>query len=215
MRPDLVIFDCGGVVMDSETRSNPFIRDELAAHGLDLRLEQIMTMFIGGTIAGLAQRAREMGARLPDDWVEESYPRLCAMLAKDTPMIPGILEVLHALEEASVPYCIGSNGRHVKMKATLGQHPELTARFTTNVFAAQDVASPKPAPDLFLHAAREMGHTPAASVVIEDSPTGAKAARAAGMRCFAYAPEGHGARLAATGAQVFHDMRDLPRLLAL
>ncbi len=215
MRPELVIFDCDGVIVDSETRSNQFIRDELAAHGLDLPLARIMSLFIGGTIASLADRAREMGARLPEGWVEEAYPRLCAHLAHDTPMIPGIVSVLDGLDRARMPYCIGSNGRHVKMRATLGQHPELALRFIDKVFAAQDVANPKPAPDLYLHAARMMGHAPSDCVVIEDSPTGARAARAAGIRCLGYAPEDDGARLRAEGAHPFHDMRELPRLLAL
>lgn len=215
MRPELVIFDCDGVIVDSEVITNRYIRDELAAYGLDLPLERIMSLFVGGTIAGLAGRAREMGAALPNTWVEEFYPRVCDRLAEGTPMIAGILDVLEALEAASVPYCIGSNGRHVKMAATLGQHPELARRFRDNVFAAQDVATPKPAPDLFLHAARVMGHPPENSVVIEDSPNGAAAARAAGIRCFGYAPEDDGARLRAQGAEIFHDMRDLPDLLKL
>ncbi|MDD7972571.1 HAD family hydrolase [Roseinatronobacter alkalisoli] len=215
MTPELVIFDCDGVVVDSEILSNRFIRDEMAAHGLDLRLDQIMELFVGGTIAGVAGRARELGATLPPDWVETFYPRLCDHLALGTPMITGIVGVLQALDAAQLPYCIGSNGRHAKMKVTLGQHPELTARFTNNVFAAQDVARPKPAPDLFLHAAGSMGYAPDASVVIEDSATGARAARAAGMRCFGYAPEGDGAHLAAHGAVVFHSMADLPALLGI
>jgi HAD superfamily hydrolase (TIGR01509 family) len=215
MKPALVIFDCDGVIVDSEPLTTRYLCDELAAHGLELKHTQIDALFVGGTIAGLAMQARKMGARLPETWVEEFYPRLCARLADHTPMIPGILDVLRALEGAGLPYCIGSNGRRVKMAATLGQHPELAARFTTNVFAATDVAHPKPAPDLFLHAARSMGHHPAACVVIEDSPTGARAARAAGMRCFGYAPGHDGARLAEEGAIPFRAMADLPRLLAL
>jgi len=215
MTPKLVIFDCDGVVVDSEIITNTFLRDEMAAHGLDLPLDQIMGLFVGGTIAGVAVQARELGARLPQDWVETFYPRLCDKLAEGTPMIPGIVGVLERLEGASIPYCIGSNGRHMKMRATLGQHPELAARFTSNVFAATDVARPKPAPDLFLHAAATMGHAPEACVVIEDSPTGARAAKAAGMRCFGYAPEGDGAKLVAEGAQVFRSMDELPGLLGL
>lgn len=215
MTPALVIFDCDGVIVDSEILSNRFIRDEMAAHGLDLRLDQIMGLFVGGTIAGVAERARELGAGLPPDWVETFYPRLCDHLALGTPMIPGIVDVLQALDRAQRPYCIGSNGRYAKMKVTLGQHPELTARFTNNVFAAQDVAHPKPAPDLFLHAAAVMGHAPDTCVVIEDSATGARAARAAGMRCFGYAPDCDGAHLAAQGATVFHKMPDLPALLPI
>ncbi|NBB97576.1 MAG: HAD-IA family hydrolase [Alphaproteobacteria bacterium] len=215
MTPRLVVFDCDGVVVDSEIITNTFLRDEMAAHGLDLPLDQIMGLFVGGTIAGVAVKARELGARLPQGWVESFYTRLCARLAQGTPMIAGIVGVLERLESAGIPYCIGSNGRHVKMQATLGQHPELAARFTSNVFAASDIARPKPAPDLFLHAAATMGHPPDACVVIEDSPTGARAAKAAGMRCFGYAPEGDGAKLAAEGAQVFRSMDGLPALLGL
>lgn len=215
MIPNLVIFDCDGVVVDSEIITNSFLRDEMAAHGLDLPLEQIMDLFVGGTIAGVAVKARDLGARLPVDWVETFYPRICDVLAQGTPMIAGIVGVLERLERAGIPYCIGSNGRHMKMQATLGQHPELAARFTTNVFAVTDVAHPKPAPDLFLHAAQAMGHAPAECVVIEDSATGARAARAAGIQCFGYAPEGDGAKLLAEGAQVFRRMDDLPGLLDL
>ena len=215
MTLSLVIFDCDGVVVDSEIITNSFLRDEMAAHGLDLPLDQIMRLFVGGTIAGVAERAREMGATLPEDWVEAVYPRLCAVLARGTPMVPGIVGVLERLDAAGIPYCIGSNGRHIKMRATLGQHPELASRFKSNVFAATDVAHPKPAPDLFLHAAKTMGHAPEGCVVVEDSPTGARAARVAGMRCFGYAPDGDGAKLAAEGAQVFGRMDDLPGLMGV
>ena len=215
MRPDLVIFDCDGVVVDSEILTNSFLRDEMAAYGLDLPLGHIMGLFVGGTIAGAAERARSLGAALPPDWVDSFYSRLCDRLAEGTPMIPGIVAVLERLDAAPLPYCIASNGRHAKMQVTLGQHPGLAARFDTNVFAAQDVARPKPAPDLFLHAARRMGHPPEDCIVIEDSATGAKAARAAGMRCLGYVPEGDGAALRAEGADLFHAMADLPGLLHL
>ena len=214
-RPALVIFDCDGVVVDSEGITNQMIRDELAAHGLDLPLGQIMSLFVGGTIAGLAQRAREMGACLPQNWVESFYPRICARLAENTPLIPGIVEIMDRLDSLEIPYCIGSNGRHEKMAATLGQYPELLARLQGRIFAAQDVPKPKPAPDLFLHAAHSLGHGPEACVVIEDSATGARAARTAGMRCFGFAPDGDGAHLAVEGAQPFHTMESLPKLLNL
>jgi len=214
-RPALVIFDCDGVVVDSEGITNQMIRDELAAHGLDLPLGQIMSLFVGGTIAGLAQRAREMGACLPQNWVESFYPRICARLAENTPLIPGIVEIMDRLDSLEIPYCIGSNGRHEKMAATLGQYPELLARLQGRIFAAQDVPKPKPAPDLFLHAAHSLGHGSEACVVIEDSATGARAARTAGMRCFGFAPDGDGAHLAVEGAQPFHTMESLPKLLNL
>lgn len=217
MTPQAVIFDCDGVLVDSEPLTTEMIRDDLAAHGLDLPVARINTLFVGGTISGLAAQSRKMGARLPEDWVETFYRRLCRHLAAYTPLIPGILSALDALDRAGVPYAVGSNGRHVKMDATLGQHPDLARRFQRgrNRFAASDVALPKPAPDLYLHAARALNTDPAACVVIEDSATGARAARAAGIPCLGYAPHDDGAALKAEGARLFTDMVRLPDLLEL
>ncbi len=100
------------------------------------------------------------------------------------------------------------------MQVTLGQHPALLARFKGHVYSGQDLGTPKPAPDLYLYAAAQLGVDPAQAVVVEDSPNGAKAARAAGMRCLGYAPQGNAA-LAAVGAELFSDMRALPALLGL
>jgi beta-phosphoglucomutase-like phosphatase (HAD superfamily) len=102
----------------------------------------------------------------------------------------------------------------VKMAITLGQHPAVQAAFGGHLYSGQTLDRPKPAPDLYLHAARQLGADPARAVVVEDSATGARAARAAGMRCFGYAPQGS-AGLAAEGAVLFTDMRQLPGLLGL
>ena len=126
--------------------------------------------------------------------------------------MPGILTVLDALDAASIPFAIGSNGSDDKMQITLGQHG-LIPRFK-GLFSGQTLGKPKPAPDLYLHAARALGANPAHCVVIEDSPTGARAAKAAGMRCMGYAPHGNPA-LADVGAELFSDMKDLPSLLGL
>ena len=101
------------------------------------------------------------------------------------------------------------------MEATLGQHPDIRARLEGRLFSGQDLGCPKPAPDLYLLAARSLGADPIRSVVIEDSPTGARAARAAGMRCLGFAPHGPNPRLAAEGAELFAAMSDLPSLLGL
>ena len=137
---------------------------------------------------------------------------LSAPLALGTPLVPGILAVLDALDAAGVPYAMGSNGSAEKMQITLGQHG-LIPRFK-GLFSGQTLGKPKPAPDLYLHAAAALGVDPSACVVIEDSPTGARAARLAGMRCMGYAPQGDAA-LAAEGAVLFSDMKDLPALLGL
>lgn len=209
-----VLFDCDGVLVDSEPASFEMLGQELAAHGLPLDHHQMEKLFIGGTIAGVAERARQMGASLPPDWVEGFYDRMIARLAEGTPLIPGIEAVLDRLDRAGITYAVGSNGPVRKMQATLGQHPALAARLEGRVFSREHVAQPKPAPDLYLHAAKALQVAPEFCAVIEDSPNGARAAVAAGMTCFGYAPQGNPA-LAATGATLFDDMSALPRLLGL
>lgn len=215
MTPALIIFDCDGVIVDSETVTHHLLRDDLSAHGLDLPVADVEHRFIGGTMTMIAEKARGMGAQLPVDWVEGFYRRLYARLGEGTDLIAGVPALLEALDAAGRGYCVASNGRLAKMAITLGQHPATYARLQGRLFSAEQVAAPKPAPDLFLHAARSLGHAPESCVVIEDSATGARAARAAGMRCFGFAPDGGGAHLAAEGAIPFHAMQDLPALLHL
>ncbi|WP_246831248.1 HAD family hydrolase [Pseudotabrizicola formosa] len=210
-----VIFDCDGVVVDSEGMTFDLLGGEFAAHGLPLTVEVIARDFIGGTMADVAMRARAAGADLPESWVDTFYPRLYAHLARGTPLVPGILAVLDRLEAAGIPFAMGSNGSDEKMQITLGQHPGLLARFGRHLYSGQTLGAPKPAPDLYLHAARQLGVAPEGCVVIEDSPTGARAAQAAGMRCLGYAAHTPAERLAAVGAEPFFDMADLPRLIGL
>jgi HAD superfamily hydrolase (TIGR01509 family) len=215
MTPRAIIFDCDGVLVDSEPAAFDLLAQDLAAHGLPLPRAEMERIFIGGTIAGVHAKARSLGARLPDGWVAGFYERLYARLAEGTPLVPGVLDLLDALDAAGIPYAVGSNGSDRKMQVTLGQHPGLLDRFRDRLFSGQTLGAPKPAPDLYLHAARALGQPPAACAVIEDSPTGVRAASAAGIRCFGYAPHGDGAALAAEGATVFQSMADLPRLLGL
>jgi len=215
MTPRAIIFDCDGVLVDSEPAAFDLLAQDLAAHGLPLPRAEMERIFIGGTIAGVHAKARSLGARLPDGWVAGFYERLYARLAEGTPLVPGVLDLLDALDAAGIPYAVGSNGSDRKMQVTLGQHPGLLDRFHDRLFSGQTLGAPKPAPDLYLHAARALGQPPAACAVIEDSPTGVRAASAAGIRCFGYAPHGDGAALAAEGATVFQSMADLPRLLGL
>lgn len=215
MRPGAVLFDCDGVLVDSEPITDRVIAANLARHGLRLAVSEVHTLFLGGTMAGVAEQARRLGAELPPDWVDQVYGEMFAELARGTPLIPGITGVLDALDAAGVPYAVGSNGPHRKMQITLGQHPGLHRRLQGRIFSRHDVARPKPAPDLYLHAAAALGVPSAACTVIEDSPPGARAARAARMACFGYAPHDDGAALVAEGARPFHAMADLPALLGL
>lgn len=207
-----VIFDCDGVLVDSEPESFRLLAEELADAGLKLSLHELENLFLGGTISGVFRSARQLGANLPDNWVNEFYDRLYARLARGTPLVPGVDAVLDRLDAAGVVYAVGSNGTTEKMMITLGQHPQVMGRLKGRLFSGQELNMPKPDPGLYRHVAHFLGVDPAECAVIEDSPTGARAARLAGMRCFGYAPEGS-EKLAAEGAQLFTSMADLPGLL--
>lgn len=215
MRPSAVLFDCDGVVVDSEPIAFALLAGDLAAAGLVLDEAGMRRLFLGGTVRGLFVQARAMGADLPEGWVDDFYARLYARLARGVPLIPGVEAALDRLAAAGVPVALGSNGSMHKMAITLGHHPRVHARFAGQIHSGQALGRPKPAPDVYLAAALGLAVDPAHAVVVEDSPTGARAARAAGMRCLGYAPHGDGAELAAEGAEVFADMARLPGLLGL
>ncbi|MEM9585346.1 MAG: HAD family phosphatase [Pseudomonadota bacterium] len=212
---DMVIFDCDGVIVDSERLLNEVLRDDLAAHGLDLSVEEVMERFIGGTMEGVAEKARTSGAVLGPDWVEEFYPKAYARLAAEVELIPGIVDVLDALDAAGVPYAVGSNGRVKKMEITLGKIG-LLDRFPQGwLLSGQDCAAPKPAPDVYLKAMALVGADPARCVVVEDSATGAQAGQAAGARVFGFHRETAREKLVPVSDVLFDDMAALPHLLGL
>ena len=214
MTPSCVLFDCDGVIVDSEGPAFDLLRADLADHGLMVDEDNLQRLFLGGTVAGLFLKAREMGARLPEGWVDAFYARLYARLAQGVALISGVEAVMDRLDRAGIPYAVGSNGSDRKMQITLGQHPQVLSRLKGHLYSGQTLGRPKPAPDLYLHAAAQLQANPSRAVVIEDSPTGARAARAAGMRCLGYAPHGNPA-LAAEGAALFSAMDQLPDLLGL
>lgn len=216
-RPKAVLFDCDGVVVDSEPPTFALFLADLAAHGLPLTPVEFESGFVGLTVEMIAERARAAGARLPPDWPERFYDRMYAMLAEGVPLVPGVVDVLDRLDAAGVPCAMGSNGSMVKMRITLGQHG-LMNRFRA-VVSGQEIGRPKPAPDVYLRAAQACGADPGACVVIEDSASGARAGLAAGARVLGYA--GHGVdtvtarQLAALGVPLFQRMQDLPGLLGI
>lgn len=217
MTPDAVLFDCDGVIVDSEGPTFQLLLKDLAAHGLSLTMEDLETNYIGGTIATIATRASTAGANLPDTWVPDFYSRMYAMLSLGTPLMPGFLPVLDTLNTANIPCAVCSNGTSEKMQITLGQHG-LIPRFHA-VLSAQDMGCPKPAPDVYLLAALHCGANPARCIVIEDSPSGAKAAIEARIPCLGFAPHGPDTpparQMQALGVPLFHHMRDLPALIGV
>ena len=211
--PGLVIFDCDGVLVDSEPVANRVFRQMLAEQGLDLAPETMDELFLGRSMEHcLAHAADMLGRPLPGEFQSEHDRRLFAALAAELAVTPGLPQVLDRL---AGPYCVASNGSLDKLRFSLG-HVGLLARFEGRLFSAAMVARGKPAPDLFLHAARCMGVPPGACVVIEDTPTGVTAAVAAGMEVFGFAARTPAARLREAGAQrVFADMVELPALLGI
>jgi HAD superfamily hydrolase (TIGR01509 family) len=209
---ELVIFDCDGVLVDSERIAVRVEAELLTELGWPLSEAEIIERFMGRTDEFMDQAIQaQLGDRLPGDWRDRLQRRYREGYAAALVPVDGILE---ALDQITVPTCIASSGSHDKLRLTLG-HTGLYHRFEGRIFSGKEVANGKPAPDLFLHAAARMGVDPAGCAVVEDSHYGVLSARAAGMRAFGYAgglTPAH--RLEGPGTVVFDDMRELPGLLA-
>jgi HAD superfamily hydrolase (TIGR01509 family) len=211
---ELVIFDCDGVLIDSEPIANRVLRDRLATAGLSMPLEDVMRTFVGRTRDGCIELAgRMLGRPLPPEFGKQWDAALYEALEREVKPVPGIPGLLKSM---SAPYCVASNGERERMELAL-HAAGLLPLVKDHLFTASEVAHPKPAPDLFLHAAKTMGVAPSRCAVIEDTPTGVKAGVAAGMKVFAYAGAAHAdeAALRSAGARVFHDMKLIPELLEL
>ena len=208
----LVIFDCDGVLVDSERLMVHVEAEFLASYGWDLGPQGVMDRFMGRAAAETnAEIVAKLGDALPADWKEQLRAKFFAAFEESLEPVDGIVQVLDAL---TLPTCVASSGDHEKMRVTLGI-TGLRPRFEGRIYSAVDVGRGKPAPDLFLYAAQQMGTPPEECVVVEDSHYGVQAARAAGMRSLGYigglsTPE----MLAGPGTVLFDDMRDLPDLLA-
>jgi HAD superfamily hydrolase (TIGR01509 family) len=213
---ELVIFDCDGVLVDSERISVRVGTEIVGELGWHLTEEEFAERFVG---ASAEHFHREINAQVPVDldpsWEEGYSDRYRRAFEADLEAVAGVVDVLTALDTHNVPVCVASNSDHAHIEHVL-EIVGLRDRLTGRIFSAHDVAAGKPAPDLFLHAAHTLGADPGRCVVVEDSPYGVIAARAAGMRCYAYAggltPRD---RFSGLGATVFDDMADLPGLLGL
>ena len=209
---ELVIFDCDGVLVDSERIAVRVEAELLAELGWPLSQAEIVERFMGRTTEYMDEAIEaRLGSRLPGDWRGQFQRRYREAFAAELVPVDGVLD---ALDQIAVPTCVASSGSHDKLRFTLG-HTGLYERFEGRIFSGYEVANGKPAPDLFLHAAARMGAGPARCAVVEDSLYGVLAARAAGMRVFGYAGGLTPAdRLEGEATVVFEDMRELPRLLA-
>ncbi|TDC72103.1 HAD family hydrolase, partial [Streptomyces hainanensis] len=183
---DLVVFDCDGVLVDTETLGPAVVAAMTAEVGWPLTPDEVRRRFLGRPEAYLYEQVRAHATGPVDaDWLAEYRRRVSEAFAARPHTMPGVGELLDALDARGLPYCVASSGGHPRIRHSL-THSGLWPRFAGRIFSADDVARGKPAPDLFLHAARESGHPPARCLVIEDSPAGVDAALAAAMPVIGY-----------------------------
>lgn len=210
---DLVIFDCDGVLVDTEPTANRVLVTMLARVGVVMSEPECLRTFVGRSEAtALSVIAERLGRPLPADFVAAWHELLCTEFGRGVAAIAGVGAALDAI---ALPTCVASSGSHDRMRLTLAASG-LLPRFVGRMFSATEVARGKPFPDVFLHAARCMAAAPDRTAVVEDSPAGVAAGVAAGMRVFAYTAGAHSDpdELRAAGAVPFSRMRELPALLA-
>jgi len=207
----LVIFDCDGVLVDSEPLAIRTVVEVLRGKGWDVTEGEIERYVGRSNEYMLEDLAKRHGRSIDFDWAERYFPVFEVAVAAELKPVPGIVEALNRIE---VPTCVASSGSHQRMRLTLGA-TGLYERFEGRIFSGEEVGRGKPAPDLFLRAASEMGVEPGYCIVVEDTGPGVQAARAAGMMALGYAG-GLSRRewLEGPGTTVFSDMADLPGLIA-
>jgi HAD superfamily hydrolase (TIGR01509 family) len=215
-RRGLVIFDCDGVLVDSESISNGVLAEMLSAEGLPTTLAQARRDYQGLLLAEVRTRAQEqLGRQLPEDWLGRYEQRRAAVFRAELQPVPGAAQAVRAVDAAGLAACVASQGKLAKTRLSM-ELTGLRELFADGqLFSAESVPRGKPHPDLFLHAAEAMGVEPARSVVVEDTPSGVTAAVAAGMRAIGYAADSDERALAGAGAEIIHSLRELPRRLGL
>ena len=208
----LVIFDCDGVLVDSEQLAIGIDAKVLAKLGWPMTEAEIIERFVGLSDSDFRRAVEShLGRSLPEDWEAECEPLYRETFATELRPVDGIVD---ALDRITIPSCVASSGTHEKMRFTLGL-TGLYDRFKGRIFSATEVARGKPEPDLFLYAAERMGVAPQACVVVEDSVNGVRAARAAGMKVLAYCGGVTSAvKLEGPHTTVFEHMHRLPALLS-
>jgi HAD superfamily hydrolase (TIGR01509 family) len=212
----LVIFDCDGVLVDSEILSAEVEAEALANLGAKISPQDVMLNFLGLTQEALEKRFEQnYGVKLPHDHAQTTSQMLRAAYLTRLKPIEGVREVLEGL---TIPYCVASNSPPSKLGLGLSV-TNLFELVYPNIFCSKLVARGKPAPDLFLHAAKTMGVAPSATVVVEDSVVGIKAAKAAGMVAIGFVgglhhmPPSEEALIAAGADQIAETMEQVRTLI--
>jgi beta-phosphoglucomutase-like phosphatase (HAD superfamily) len=216
---DLVIFDCDGVLIDSEGLASIVLARELNRLGWMITAEECETTFLGTSLRDIIRRTEEaIGRPVPVDFAPRFSEAMVRALSEEVGAIPGALQVLEQLTAAGLAWRVASNSSHAEMAVKFGR-TGMTQLVGDRQHSAEDMIriglNGKPDPHLFLAAAEAGGVPPARCVVIEDSVPGSRAAKAAGMTCLGYAPHTPGTELVVEGAGIFKDMAQLPALLGV
>jgi len=212
--PGLVIFDCDGVLVDSEQASFEVARAMAAELGIAFSFEENRPYFGTRDSDMFADLAAKHGVALPDGFLKRVEDRKMARYRQGVALIPGALHAVRRIADAGLSVCVASSATVERTRVKL-EPLGLLEFFDEYVFTAYDVARGKPAPDIFLHAAQRMGIAPANCVVIEDTAAGVRAGVDAGMRVLGYAPKGDELGFSDLGAEPFPSMADVPRLIGL
>lgn len=208
----LVIFDCDGVLVDSEGPSARVTAREVSLLGWPITAAEAMTRFIGLRLSDLpALVTAHTGQPVPLGWVEHVRRCLIDTLANELEAMPGAAAALQATTALGLPYRIASNSSHEEMAVKFAR-TGLASLVAGRVHSARDVAAGKPAPDVFLAAAAAEGVAPQACIVVEDSLPGTRGALAAGMACIGLDPHGAGEALRAAGGYPIQALSELPAL---
>lgn len=214
MRPAAVLFDCDGVLADSEGLVNAIVAEDLTARGWRISAEQARETFLGMASSAMRPVIEGRVGPLPADWVPMLSDRIAEEMHRALQPIEGALAAVAAVRAAGIPTAVASNSARQELLAKLARIG-LAEAFAGRAFSYEDVPRPKPAPDLYRAAARACGVAPEACVVVEDSLLGAQAGIAAGCRVLGLTRETDASIFRAIGAIPFGAMADLPALLGL
>lgn len=208
---DLAIFDCDGVLVDSEPLANKVYVQMLAEYGYNVNYDEYLQRFSGAAImTRLASTSKLLNWAPPSDFHSVFNSRLSVLTKKELKPVPGIHELLESL---SVPVCIASNGSRDEIKLRL-KIAHLTQYFGDSIFSALEVSKPKPAPDVYLAAAHAFNVPPSRCIVVEDSVPGVTAAVRAGIKVYGHAACTDANKLKEAGAIPFANMLELKNILA-
>lgn len=214
-RFDAILFDCDGVLVDSEPVTCAVLAQMLRERGARITDEEALQRFVGKSFREEKAEIESLVASpLPEDWYPDFLRRRDAALALSVEAVSGIHQVLDTARRLAMPHAVASGAERGKMRVTLGR-TELLDTLQPHVYGADQVERSKPHPDVYLLAARGLGVDPSRCLVIEDTPTGTRAGVAAGATVFGFCARMEPRRLLQAGASVvFEDMAQLARLLA-